>query len=101
MGISLYALFTAVYWIKCEIDVNVLKKALMNLGIDIKNQTLQNMLADIDKNVNANIDLDEFIDMMTVKMSDKDSRKDLEKIFEWYLNYSLVMITLIKLISGI
>ena len=57
-----------------EIDVNELKQALMNLGIDTKNQTLQNMLADIDKNGNANIDFDEFIDMMTAKMSDKDTR---------------------------
>ena len=36
------------------------------------------MLADIDKNGNANIDFDEFIDMMTAKMSDKDTREDLE-----------------------
>ena len=41
-----------------EIDVGELKQALMNLGIDTKNQTLQNMLADIDKNGNANIDFD-------------------------------------------
>ena len=41
-----------------EIDVAELKQALMNLGIDTKNQTLQNMLADIDKNGNANIDFD-------------------------------------------
>ena len=57
-----------------EIDVNELKQALMNLGIDTKNQTLQNMLSDIDKNGNANIDFDEFIEMMTAKMSDKDTR---------------------------
>ena len=63
-----------------EIDVGELKQALMNLGIDTKNQTLQNMLADIDKNGNANIDFDEFIDMMTAKMSDKDTREDLEKV---------------------
>ena len=68
-----------------EIDVAELKQALMNLGIDTKNQTLQNMLADIDKNGNANIDFDEFIDMMTAKMSDKDTREDLEKVFELFL----------------
>ena len=43
------------------------------------------MLADIDKNGNANIDLDEFIDMMTTKMSDKDTREDLVKIFELFI----------------
>ena len=61
-----------------EIDVAELKQALLNLGIDTKNQTLQNMLADIDKNGDANIDFDEFINMMTAKMSDKDTREDLE-----------------------
>ena len=68
-----------------EIDVNELKQALLNLGIDTKNQTLQNMLADIDKNGDANIDFDEFINMMTAKMSDKDTREDLEKVFELFL----------------
>ena len=68
-----------------EIDVAELKQALMNLGIDTKNQTLQNMLADIDKNGNANIDFDEFIEMMTAKMSDKDTREDLEKVFELFI----------------
>jgi Ca2+-binding EF-hand superfamily protein len=68
-----------------EIDVAELKQALLNLGIDTKNQTLQNMLADIDKNGDANIDFDEFINMMTAKMSDKDTREDLEKVFELFL----------------
>ena len=68
-----------------EIDVNELKQALLNLGIDTKNQTLQNMLADIDKNGDANIDFDEFINMMTAKMSDKDTREDLEKVFELFI----------------
>ena len=68
-----------------EIDVAELKQALMNLGIDTKNQTLQNMLSDIDKNGNANIDFDEFIDMMTAKMSDKDTREDLMKVFELFI----------------
>ena len=43
------------------------------------------MLADIDKNGDANIDFDEFINMMTAKMSDKDTREDLEKVFELFL----------------
>ena len=68
-----------------EIDVAELKQALLNLGIDTKNQTLQNMLADIDKNGDATIDFDEFIDMMTAKMSDKDTREDLQKVFELFI----------------
>jgi Ca2+-binding EF-hand superfamily protein len=68
-----------------EIDTDELKQALSNLGIDAKNQTLQNMINDIDKNSSGTIDFDEFIDMMTAKMSDKDTREDLQKVFDLFL----------------
>ena len=67
------------------IDTEELKQALSNLGIDAKNQTLQNMMNDIDKNQSGTIDFDEFIQMMTAKMSDKDTREDLEKVFELFI----------------
>ena len=68
-----------------EIDTSELKQALNNLGIDAKNQTLQNMINDIDKNASGTIDFDEFIEMMTAKMSDKDTREDLEKVFRLFI----------------
>ena len=68
-----------------SIDTEELKQALQSLGIDAKNQTLTNMIADIDKNNNGDIDFDEFIDMMTAKMSDKDTREDLRKVYELFL----------------
>ena len=68
-----------------EIDTDELKQALSNLGIDAKNQTLQNMINDIDKNQSGTIDFDEFIDMMTAKMSDKDTREDLKKVFDLFI----------------
>ena len=67
------------------IDTEELKQALSNLGIDAKNQTLQNMMNDIDKNQSGTIDFDEFIEMMTAKMSDKDTREDLEKVFQLFI----------------
>ena len=67
------------------IDTEELKQALSNLGIDAKNQTLQNMMNDIDRNQSGTIDFDEFIEMMTAKMSDKDTREDLKKVFELFL----------------
>ncbi len=67
------------------IDTNELKQALKNLGIDAKNQTLSNMMADLDKDNSGTIDFDEFIDMMTAKMSDRDTREDLEKVFKLFL----------------
>lgn len=68
-----------------SIDTEELKQALQSLGIDAKNQTLTNMIADIDKNNNGDIDFDEFIDMMTAKMSDKDTREDLKKVYDLFL----------------
>jgi centrin-1 len=68
-----------------EIDTEELKQALKNLGIDAKNQTLQNMMADLDKDNSGKIDFDEFIDMMTAKMSDRDTREDLQKVFKLFL----------------
>eukprot|EP00340_Litonotus_pictus_P000432 CAMPEP_0170515664 /NCGR_PEP_ID=MMETSP0209-20121228/2071_1 /TAXON_ID=665100 ORGANISM="Litonotus pictus, Strain P1" /NCGR_SAMPLE_ID=MMETSP0209 /ASSEMBLY_ACC=CAM_ASM_000301 /LENGTH=170 /DNA_ID=CAMNT_0010800257 /DNA_START=17 /DNA_END=529 /DNA_ORIENTATION=+ len=68
-----------------EIDTDELKQALKNLGIDAKNQTLSNMMADLDKDNSGKIDFNEFIDMMTAKMSDRDTREDLEKVFRLFL----------------
>ena len=67
------------------IDTEELKQALTNLGIDAKNQTLQNMMNDIDKNQSGTIDFDEFIQMMTAKMSDKDTPEDLRKVFYLFI----------------
>jgi centrin-1 len=68
-----------------SISVDELKQALRNLGIDARNQTLSNMMNDLDKNNDQNIDFDEFIDMMTAKMSDTDNREDLLKVFNLFL----------------
>lgn len=71
-----------------QIDTNELKNALNQLGIEAKNQTLQSILADIDKNGDEKIDFDEFIDMMTAKISDKDTEEDLEKVFNLFVGES-------------
>jgi centrin-1 len=68
-----------------EIDTDELKTALKNLGIDAKNQTLTNMMKDLDADGSGKIDFDEFIEMMTAKMSDRDTREDLKKVFDLFL----------------
>ena len=68
-----------------HISTDELKQALRNLGIDARNQTLSNMMNDLDKNSDNTIDFDEFIDMMTAKMSDTDNREDLLKVFNLFL----------------
>ena len=56
------------------IDPKELKAAMQSLGFEAKNQTIYQMIGDIDKDNSGTIDFEEFLDMMTAKMSDKDTR---------------------------
>ena len=55
-----------------------------SLGFEAKNQTIYQMIGDIDKDGSGEIDFEEFLDMMTAKMSDKDSREDIQKVFNLF-----------------
>ena len=66
------------------IDPKELKAAMQSLGFDAKNQTIYQMISDIDKDKSGEIDFEEFLDMMTAKMSDKDSREDIQKVFNLF-----------------
>merc|ERR1719231_1020117 len=47
---------------------------MANLGFEGKNQAIFQMMRDFD----------EFLDMMTAKMSDKDTKEDIAKVFQLY-----------------
>lgn len=66
------------------IDPKELKAAMQSLGFEAKNQTIYQMISDIDKEGRGDIDFDEFLDMMTSKMSDSDSREDIQKVFNLF-----------------
>ena len=42
------------------------------------------MISDIDKDGSGSIDFDEFLDMMTAKISDRDSKEDVAKVFSLF-----------------
>jgi len=65
------------------IDPKELKAAMQSLGFEAKNQTIFQMISDIDKDKSGSIDFEEFLDMMTAKMSDKDNREDIQKVKYW------------------
>ena len=67
-----------------SIDPRELKSAMQSLGFEAKNQTIYQMIADIDKDNSGTIDFEEFLDMMTAKMSDKDTREDIQKVFNLF-----------------
>jgi centrin-1 len=42
------------------------------------------MISDLDKDGSGAIDFEEFLDMMTARMSDKDTREDINKVFRLF-----------------
>jgi len=66
------------------IDPNELTSAMKNLGFEAKNHTVYQMISDIDKNGTGDIDFDEFLDLMTVKLGDSDSEEDVRKVFDLF-----------------
>lgn len=57
---------------------------MQSLGFEAKNATIYQMIGDIDKDGSGSIDFEEFLDMMTAKMSDKDSKADIQKVFNLF-----------------
>merc|ERR1712157_20755 len=70
------------------IDIRELKAAMRALGFEVKNEELKKMVADIDNDGNGTIEFSEFLQMMTGKMGEKDSREDIEKVFKLFDNDS-------------
>ena len=76
------------------IDPKELKAAMQSLGFEAKNQTIFQMISDLDKNKSGTIDFEEFLDMMTARMSDKDTREDIAKVFRLFDDDNTDTITL-------
>merc|ERR1712100_809666 len=66
------------------IDIRELKAAMRALGFEVKNEELKKMVADIDGDGNGTIEFGEFLQMMTGKMGEKDTREDIEKVFKLF-----------------
>merc|ERR1711959_165343 len=66
------------------IDIRELKAAMRALGIEVKNEELKKMVTDIDNDGNGTIEFGEFLQMMTAKMGEKDTREDIEKVFKLF-----------------
>ena len=55
-----------------------------SLGFDEKSKIIYEMLDQFDNNMDAKIDFGEFMDLMTAKMSDNDSKDDIRKVFKLF-----------------
>jgi len=55
-----------------------------SLGLEARNQTIYQMILDMDADGSGDIEFDEFLNLMTAKMSDRDTREDIRKVFRLF-----------------
>jgi hypothetical protein len=67
-----------------SIDAKELKVAMRALGFEPKKEEIKKMISDIDKDGSGTIDFSEFLEMMTAKMSERDSREEILKAFRLF-----------------
>lgn len=61
-----------------------LKAALDSLGFEAQNQTIYQMISDLDADGGGNIGFEDFLHLMTSRVSDKDSRENIRKVFNLF-----------------
>merc|ERR1719291_1677399 len=54
------------------------------LGFEPTKEEIKKMISDIDRDGSGTIDFNEFLEMMTAKMSEKDSREEILKAFRLF-----------------
>merc|ERR1712205_272242 len=69
-----------------EIDLKELKAAMQSLGDESKNDTIFTMLNELDKDGNASLDFEEFLELMSGKegKDEKDTKEEIDKIFRLF-----------------
>jgi len=65
------------------IDPKELKAAMQSLGFEQKNPTIYQMIADLEQEGNA-IDFETFLNAITAKLGDKETKGGIKKIFELF-----------------
>ena len=69
-----------------EVDIDELRQALDKFGIEYQDdEAFKKIFDEAEKNGNNNIDFDEFINIVTSRMSDIDSMNELQKVFLLFL----------------
>ncbi len=67
---------------KGNIDVRELKAAFRALGFQVKKAEIRTMFTDMEKDLSsATVTYDEFVEMVTPRMQNRDSREEIMKVF--------------------
>ncbi|CAG9859720.1 unnamed protein product [Phyllotreta striolata] len=67
-----------------KIDTKDLKVAIRALGFEPKKEEIKKMIADIDKDGTGQISYEDFMQLMSVKMAEKDSKEEIMKAFRLF-----------------
>merc|ERR1712137_833446 len=67
-----------------SIDYRELKAAMRALGFEVKKDELRKMITDIDADGSDQIEFPEFLEMMTGKMGEKDTKEEILKVFKLF-----------------
>nr|XP_019596955.1 PREDICTED: centrin-4 isoform X1 [Rhinolophus sinicus] len=76
------------------IDVKELKIAMQALGFEPKKEEIKKMIAAIDKERTGTISFEDFFEIMSVKMSEKDEKEEILKAFKLFDDNNTGSITL-------
>ncbi len=66
------------------IDTKELKVAMRALGCESSKEELRKLVSQVDKDGSGTVDFTEFLDIMTSKMGDRDSREEMIKAFRLF-----------------
>lgn len=67
-----------------KIDTKELKVAIRALGFEPKKEEIKRMIADIDKEGSGKLSFDDFLELMSMKMAEKDSKEEILKAFRLF-----------------
>lgn len=66
------------------IDPKEIKCAMQSLGLDVKNPMIFKMIADLEKEGYSSIDFEEFMEVITSKLGNKETREGIQRIFNLF-----------------
>ena len=77
-----------------KIDAKELKVAMRALGFEPQKQEIRNIIIDMDHDGSGTIQYHDFLDLMTLKMQERDPVEEMKKAFQLFLDDDSDKITL-------
>merc|ERR1711907_196643 len=66
------------------VSVTELVEAMRSLGLEQKNEAVFNMIKEIDTDGSGELEFQEFLEMMTARLTDKPPRSEIERVFKLF-----------------